>query len=196
MTSDKDIPYLERLRSELVHSISRQPEGRPAPGWWKTRSTLVAAGAAGVLAVGAISAVLLRGDPSSDGPRSPSRGGGTALGSCVEQFSVETLARRDFAFDGTITEVLPPEDPEAQGPAAATEVVFDVHRWYKGGVGDSITLKTYELPGAISSMEGSLDLSVGSRLLASGDDVFLWSCGFSMPYSEANAQIYQEAFGA
>lgn len=194
MTAKKDIPYLERLRSELLQSIARQ-ERRPAAVWWKTRSAVVAAAAAGVLAAGAIAAVLLTAGPSREAPRSSTRGGGSALGSCVEEVSVESLARRDFAFDGTISEVIPPEDPEAEGPAAAAEVVFEVHRWYKGSRGDTVTLKTYELPGVISSIEGSLDLSIGSRLLASGDDVFLWSCGFSMPYSEANAELFEHAFG-
>jgi hypothetical protein len=196
MTQKKSIPYLERLRSELVQSISRQEERPPAAVWWKTRSVVVAAAAAGVLAAGAVSAVVLTRGPSDDAPSSPDGGGGAVLSRCVEQFSVETLAQRDFAFEGTIIEVTPPEDPEAAGPAAAAEVVFQVHRWYQGGSGDTITLKTYELPGVISSVEGSLDLSVGSRLLASGDDVYLWSCGFSMPYSEAGAQLYEEAFGA
>jgi hypothetical protein len=196
MTSKKDIPYLERLRSELVQSISRQQERPKAAVWWKTRSAVVGAAAAAVLAAGAVSAVILTGGSSDDAPGPPDRGSGSVAASCVEQFSIETLARRDFAFDGTITEIIPPEDPEAEKVAAAAEVVFDVHRWYKGGGGETVTLKTYELPGAISSIEGSLDLSVGNRLLASGDDVYLWSCGFSKPYSEANAQLYQEAFRA
>lgn len=195
MTPKKDIPYLERLRSELVHSISRRQERSPAAVWWKTRSAILAAAATGLLAAGAVSAVVLTGGPA-DVRRSTDRGGGGVAVSCAEQFSVETLARRDFAFDGTITEVIPPQDPEAEEGAAAAEVVFEVHRWYKGGGADTVSLRTYELPGVISSIEGGLDLSVGSRLLASGDDVFLWSCGFSMPYSEANAQLFEQAFRA
>lgn len=194
--TNEDIPYLERLRSELAQSVSRRQDRRAPAVWWKTRSAVMAAAAAGVIGVGTISAVVLTGGPS-DGPSGSTdgRGGGTVLGSCAEPFSVESLAARGFAFDGTITEVVPPADPEAVGPAAAAEVVFEVHRWYAGGGGDTITLKTYELPGVISSVEGSLDLSVGSRLLASGDDVFLWSCGFSMPWTEASAQLFEDAFG-
>jgi hypothetical protein len=56
-------------------------------------------------------------------------------------------------------------------------------------------VKTYEQPGVISSIEASLDLTADTRLLASGDDVFLWSCGFSMPYTEANARLFAQAFG-
>lgn len=194
MTPQKNIPYVDRLRSELMQSVSRQQRQSPS-AWWKTRTALMAA-AASVLAGGAITAVLLTGNPSGDAPPGPPiHGNGNALGSCVEQFSLEALARRDFAFDGTVREVIPPQNPEAEGPAAAGEVVFEVHRWYKGGAADSITLRTYELPGVITSIEGSLDLSIGSRLLASGDDVYLWSCGFSMPYTEGNAQLFEEAFG-
>jgi hypothetical protein len=195
MTPKKDIPYLQRLRSDLLQSIARRQERRPATVWWRTRSVFVAAAAASMVAVGAVSAAVLTGGSSGDAPRATDRGGGSALASCVEQFSVEGLARRDFAFDGTITEVIPPEDPEAEGPAAAAEVVFEVNHWYKGGSGDTVTLKTYELPGVISSIEGGLDLSVGNRLLASGDDVFLWSCGFSMPYTAVKTQLYEQAFG-
>jgi hypothetical protein len=194
MSTKKDIPYLERLRSELVHSISGQRQRRPAAVWWRTRAAALVAATAAVVATGAVSAVVLRGGPSGDVPGPTARGDGAAA-RCVERFSVETLAARDFAFDGTMAEVIPPGNAEAEGPAAATEVIFEVHRWYKGGSGDTVTVKTYEQPGVVSSIEGSLDLTVGTRLLASGDDVFLWSCGFSLPYTEANAQLFAQAFG-
>jgi hypothetical protein len=113
----------------------------------------------------------------------------------VEPFSVENLAGRDFAFDGTITDIVPPGDAESEEEAGATEVTFQVHRWYKGGTGETVTVKTYEQPGVVTSMEGSLDLTVGTRLLASGDDVFLWSCGFTLRYTPANAQLFARAFG-
>lgn len=194
MSTKKDIPYVERLRSELVQGISRHQQRRPAAVWWRTRAAALGATIAAVVAAGTVSAVVLTGGPSGDGPGPTDRGDGAAA-SCVEPFSVETLAARGFAFDGTITKVIQPEDPEAEGPAAATEVIFEVHRWYKGGSGDTATVKTYEQPGVVSSIEGSVDLTVGTRLLASGDDVFLWSCGFSMPYTEANAQLFAQAFG-
>jgi hypothetical protein len=181
VTTKKDIPYLEQLRSELVRSISRQEARSPAPLWWRSRSLLAAVAAGVLLVAGAVSAVVLRGGPSGEAP-GPVNGPGPALGSCVEQFSVETLAGRDFAFDGTVS-------------AVVTMVTFQVRHWYKGGSGDSVTLKTYEQPGAITSIEGSLDLSVGTRLLAAGDDDFLWSCGFSMPYTESNARLFSRAFG-
>jgi hypothetical protein len=194
MTTKKDIPYLERLRSELVHSISRQEARRPAPVWWRSRSVFAAVAAGVLLVAGAVSAVVLTGGPSGEGP-GPVNGPGPALGSCVEQFSVETLADRDFAFDGTVSGVVTPGDAQTEEGAAATMVTFQVRHWFKGGSGDSVTVKTYEQPGAVTSIEGSLDLSVGTRLLAAGDDDFLWSCGFSMPYTQASARLFSRAFG-
>jgi hypothetical protein len=194
VTTKKDIPYLERLRSELMRSISRREARSPSPAWWRSRSLLAAVAAGVLLVAGAVSTVLLTGSPSGEAP-GPVNRPGPALGSCVEQFSVEGLAARDFAFDGTVSGVVTRGDEQAETGATPTEVTFQVRRWYKGGSGDSVTLKTYEQPGAVTSIEGGLDLSVGTRLLAAGDDDFLWSCGFSMPYTEANARLFSRAFG-
>jgi hypothetical protein len=116
----------------------------------------------------------------------------SANSSCVEQFSEDTLASRSWAFDGTIERVVVPEDPESQAP---TEVVFTVNRWYKGGSGSTITVKTYSRPGSVDSADGP-DPSIGARVLASGEDVYLWSCGFSVPYTTENAVLFARVFGA
>jgi hypothetical protein len=106
----------------------------------------------------------------------------------LEPFSRESLARRDFGFDGTIIDLEVPEDSEQP-----TEVTFAVGHWYEGDGDGSVTLKTYERPGTVSSAGGP-ELAVGTRLLASGDDVFLWGCGFTLPYSSANAALFEDAF--
>lgn len=54
------------------------------------------------------------------------------------------------------------------------------------------TVKSYSRPSAVGS-DGGPDPSIGARILASGEDVYL---GFSMPYTEENAQIFARAFGA
>ena len=36
-------------------------------------------------------------------------------------------------------------------------------------------------------------LEPGERILASGDDGFLWGCGFSMPYSDQDAVVFEAA---
>lgn len=193
----QDIPYLERLRTELVQSIARRVEHEPEEGRrWERRPLLMAAAASVVVAAGVLSAFLLARSPDRPQPRAAittpngGAGSGSSIGSCVEPFNRESLARRDFAFDGTITDVVVPEDSELP-----TEVTFAVDRWYKGDAGESVTLKTYERPGTVSSAGGP-ELSVGTRLLASGDDAFLWGCGFTLPYTGANADLFEGAFSA
>ena len=115
--------------------------------------------------------------------------GGAA--SCVEQFSENTLAKRSWAFDGTIQRVAVPDDPESQAP---TDVVFAVNRWYKGGSGSTVTVKTYSRPGGVDSAGGP-DPAIGARILASGEDVYLWPCGFSLPYTADNAALFARVFG-
>jgi hypothetical protein len=190
----QEVPYLERLRTELVHSIARREARSPDMGReWARRPLLMAGAASLALVAAALSVFLLTRSPERSQPRAvisrgPSGGPGTSLGSCVEPFSRESLAARDFAFDGTITDIAVPEDSELP-----TEVTFAVERWYKGDGGESVTLKTYERPGTVSSAGGP-ELAVGARLLASGDDVYLWGCGFSLPYNRANADLFENAF--
>ena len=114
--------------------------------------------------------------------------------SCVEEFTVENLAGRSWAFDGTITEVVPPRDPEGAKPAdIVTHVTFEVNRWYKGGSGASVTVLTYASPGSVTSAD-DVDPSLGARILASGEDRYLWGCGFSMLYTKESARLFEEAF--
>jgi hypothetical protein len=110
------------------------------------------------------------------------------LASCVMEFSVPNLADRQFAFDGTVTEI---RDPASAGDAYA--VVFEVAHWFAGAEGATTTVRTYDVSG--TALAGDLGLSVGDRVLASGDEDFLWGCGFSMAYSDENAALFEEAFG-
>lgn len=114
---------------------------------------------------------------------------------CVEEFSVENLGRRSWAFDGTVSDVIPPRDPEGNSPEdIVTRVTFSVNRWYKGGHSDTITVLTYHAPGVVSSVD-NVDAAMGARILASGEDEYLWACGFSMPYTRENARLFRRAFG-
>jgi hypothetical protein len=114
---------------------------------------------------------------------------GNGLGSCAFEFSPETLAERGFAFDGTVAAI---REPAAMD--APYEVDFDVARWFRGGQGPTTTVRTYDVSG--TSLAGDLGLKVGDRVLASGDDAFLWGCGFSMAYSDAGAEVFEGAFAA
>jgi hypothetical protein len=98
----------------------------------------------------------------------------TSAGSCVEQYSIDTLKNRSFAFDGTIKSIgLDPAD----GP---TTVVFSVQKWFKGGSGAEATKKAYGFQG-VTSVGGGSDLNreAGQRVLVAGDEEFLWECGFT-----------------
>jgi hypothetical protein len=198
-----EIPVLERLRAELVGAVARSTE--PAHSSSLTRRRWIAvAGAAAAVVLVAVASIALTGDterapgppPRTDPralgtPQSPIGGG---IGSCAEQFSMENLAKRSFAFDGVIRSIVVPEGETDQ----PTQVTFGVRRWYKGGSGDVLELRTYERPGAISSaslgQEDTVQLEEGQRILGSGEDDFLWSCGFSMLYTPHNAEIFETAF--
>jgi hypothetical protein len=154
-----------------------------------------------ILAVGAIAVVVLTActdDPApSDGEQAADQlsdpivaeGGSSGLGSCAFEFTPQTLAEREFAFDGTVAEIAEPEAMDAP-----YEVTFEVTTWYRGGDGPTVSVQTYDVSG--TSLAGDLALEPGQRVLASGDDDFLWGCGFSMPYTDADAATFQEAFGA
>lgn len=115
--------------------------------------------------------------------------GTSGLGQCAFEFSPQTLAERQFAFDGTVAEIVEPEAMD--GPYA---VVFEVSRWYRGGGGATVTLQSYDVSG--TSLAGDLRLQEGERILASGDDGMLWGCGFSMPYSDQDAGVFEQAFAS
>jgi hypothetical protein len=119
----------------------------------------------------------------------------TSTMSCVEEYTPENLARRSWAFDGTIVEVVPPVDLESPDPDdQVTLVTFRVSRWYAGGPGETVTVKTSNVPGG-TTINGDADPSIGARLLASGEDEYLWGCGFTMPYSDEDAAVFAAAFG-
>jgi hypothetical protein len=112
-------------------------------------------------------------------------GGGAAM--CVEGFSERALGRRDWALDGVVSSVGSPATPD--GPFV---VEIDVRRWFRGGDAATATVKTYDVSG--QTLVGGPPLKVGERILASGDDEYLWGCGFSMPYSARDAEVFERAF--
>jgi hypothetical protein len=197
-----NIPVLDRLRAELVRAVARGTEPAAARSKTRRRWIAVAGSAALVVAVVAVASVALtrgagpqtppRTDPRTLGPPESPIGG--AVASCVEQFSVENLSKRGFAFDGVIRSIVVP-DFESNQP---TLVTFDVTHWYKGGSGDSVELETYERPGAITSaslgQKDAVQLEEGQRVLGSGEERSLWSCGFSMLYTPHNAELFEAAF--
>jgi hypothetical protein len=150
-----------------------------------------------VLGVGALSLILAacsnggevaaRGDAT--GTPVPVSGGAAA--SCVEQYSPETLEKREVAFDGTVEAVTPAFAGEnADEPG---EVRFRVQEWFAGGSGQQVTLKHYSPGEAAVTSAGGPGLTTGARLLVSGDGGFVWECGFTQPYSAEAAAEWRAA---
>jgi hypothetical protein len=120
-------------------------------------------------------------------PPKSTAGTSTTTGSCVEQYTIENLKKRDYAFDGTVRSIQPGTEGDPDF------VVFDVSKWYKGGQGSSVTLRAYGFT-AVTSAGGSPH-SVGDHLLVAGDDDFVWECGFTQSYSESLAAEWENALG-
>ncbi|MDP8955438.1 MAG: hypothetical protein M3N24_00535 [Actinomycetota bacterium] len=141
--------------------------------------------------------------PNGDGGpatrRSPSADsilGKNAEFSCIEEFSVKSLAKAKWAFDGTVTKLDPLPDPEGlHEDSGFARVTFRVNHWYKGDEGDLVTRVALYSPNSVSSVE-EVDTPIGARILASGTDENLWDCGFSKEYSPKNARLYEDAFGS
>jgi hypothetical protein len=109
---------------------------------------------------------------------------------CVEQYSPATLEHRSYAFEGVISDVQGPADPDSPDPAdLTTTITFDVVRWFWGGSGSEASRRTY----ALASSAGELDGSVGARLLVSGDEDYIWACGFTQPATEQGRSEFEAA---
>jgi hypothetical protein len=111
---------------------------------------------------------------------SPTTGGG-GMASCIEQYSLDALKRRTFAFDGTVASI------------SGDEVTFTVRDTYRGAAGATVTLTATGMTGTTSSSAGGPTLSVGERYLVAGDDRFVWGCGFTQPYDAGVAAAWADA---
>lgn len=152
------------------------------------------AATAAVVAIAAIGAAALGGwlaspDPvpgpvaggAAGGSQDPVSPGGPAM--CVEQYSLESLAARDFAFDGTVTAI------------DGDEISFEVHEVFAGDIAGTVTLGGAAVVAAdhsVSSVPGA-DLEVGDRALVAGDERFAWGCGFTQAHDPEVADHWQEA---
>ena len=110
----------------------------------------------------------------------------SAAGSCAEQYSRESLEKRDYAFDGIVTRI------DKGSETDADRVTFDVEEWFKGGSGTAATRRASAFTATTSA--GGSPHSVGQRLLVAGDEDFVWECGFTQTYSSAVAEEWRNAF--
>lgn len=105
---------------------------------------------------------------------------GGGAGKCMVP-TAETLAQADVAFDGVVTSI------------EGDDVVLEPTTWYAGGPATAVVL---DAPSEqMQQVASAVSFEAGGRYLVSavGDDVTL--CGFSAPYSNELAAVYQQAFG-
>jgi len=185
---------LDELRRADPAGVSREPSESMARVWARIQEAttmdqtrpspssrirwaggLAAAGIAGVAAI----ALLLSSGGAPDRVDDP----GTGIGSCVETYSTETLANRDFAFDGIVTGI------------NGDRVTFSVNESFAGDPSTeaSVTLSAPGMSGTSVTSAGGPTLTVGDRYLVAGDDEFVWPCGFTQPYDESVAAEWREA---
>ena len=114
---------------------------------------------------------------SGTGPISP--GGGMA--SCVELYDLETLAQREFAFDGTVTAI------------NGEEATFTLNTVFRGSAGSTVTLVATGMTGGAITSAGDVQLTLGGRYLVAGEEHFAWACGFTQPYDPSVAADWAAA---
>lgn len=186
-------PLDELRRNDPVQS-SPAPSASRARVWARIQEVTMntpipqpprrAAWAAGIAAaaVAGVAAVALLLNPGTPAP-APSDDPGTGIGSCVEVYSPEALASRDFAFDGTLTAI------------DGDQATFMVTEAFSGDAttGSTVTLTAMGMSGTSITSAGGVTLAVGDRYLVAGDDTFVWACGFTQPYDESVAAQWSEA---
>lgn len=121
--------------------------------------------------------------PVSSAAPSPDGAGGVLTAFCIERYSPETVAKRDFAFDGTVTAI------------DGDEVSFRVGHRYSGPASDTVTLTATGMTGTAITSAGGPKLGLGERYLVAGDDHFVWACGFTQPYDPDVAAAWAAATG-
>jgi hypothetical protein len=119
-------------------------------------------------------------------------GNGAAM--CI-QYEDAILLGLAVAFDGTLVSV---ETVPGSGDIDFPQnlATFEVHRWFRGGEGTEVTLDAGILVDDGSIALVGTQLEVGERYLISGDDGFVWACGYSYSYDTEVAEHWAELFGA
>jgi hypothetical protein len=176
--------HARALFEEVTSMDATQKETAPRPRRPLMRRLALGVGAAVVVAAvaGGTFALLRDGEEAIVGGEPIGSG---AIGMCI-QYTDEMLADQDIAFDGTLVSASPD----------GSEAVFEVHRWFKGGEGDQVTLSAEGLLVDESLALVGASLDVGERYLVSGSDGYVWACGYTLTYDSALAEQWAELFGA
>lgn len=154
------------------------PQENKQPMW---RRWALAASAVAVTAA-AVASFALLGDDAEEAIVGGEPIGG-AMAMCLA-YDEATLLAQSVAFDGTVV------------ATTDTTATFEVHRWFKGGEGDRITLSAEGLVAEESVALLGTTLQVGQRYLASGQDGFVWACGYTVTYDTELANHWAEIFSA
>jgi len=169
---------LDRVRMRVQEAIAAEPRGAPR---WAARPRLALGGiGAAVVAVALLASI---GSPGAGPGVVPDPSGPPAIASCVEQFSLESLARRDFAFDGTVVSI------------NGENVTFRVDEAFRGLAAGDVTLTATGMTGTAISSAGGPNLVVSGRYLVAGSDRFVWACGFTQDYDASVAATWRQALG-
>jgi hypothetical protein len=166
-------PVPSESQARVWARVQEDTMNQPSPSVQRRQNWVLAFGAATVAAF-AIWAFVARPPslaPSQD-PVGGGAAGGGAAGICLA-FSLDELAMRQFAFDGTVTAV------------DGDQVTFDVTESFIGDLSGSVTLTAPDT--SRTALEGGIPLEVGGRYLVSGDEGIVWGCGFTQAYDEATA---------
>ena len=122
-----------------------------------------------------------------------------ASGAACKIYTPENVARLAVAFDGTVTAVDESRTDPEDALMRLAPTTFTVHRWYRGGTGDTVTVA---IPVGASIDPGPPTFHVGTRLLVSGrgrnegtpgQNVVAWGCGFTRYYDPATADSWRVA---
>ena len=123
-------------------------------------------------------------------------------GSCAFGYSPRELARRAFAFDGTVTSIGPAHTDRPRSVLRHVGVTFAVNEWFAGGSGATVTVDMSSPLSYLVSAGYAPAYEVGTRLLVSGEhrwggttmaDAIVWGCGFSRYYDAGAADSWREA---
>lgn len=168
---------LARIRAR-VHEETMSITASPPAGFARFRRV-----GAGLAAAAAVALVLVIGG-NAGGGLTPGGTSGPGSAACVEQYDLATLARRTFAFDGTVTSI------------TGDRVTFAIGTAFHGVTGTTVTLDANGMTGAAVTSVGGPTLIVGERYLVAGDASFVWACGFTQPYDASVAASWAAALGS
>jgi hypothetical protein len=113
-----------------------------------------------------------------------------AAAECVYQYP-DDLADRPVAFDGTVLSISHGAYVDDAG-AAPVELVLQVNEVYRGDLGRTVTMHTFDFSGPDQASEWD---PTGIRILAAASESLdVMACGFTRPYSAQDAALWADAF--